>query len=239
MSDLTDAEFNELDQLLERTPEPYRPLDVIMLDGYLCGVLVQPRRIEREDWLPLVFDLDGAAFPASADATWRARCEELVTQRHDALRESLAEDGWFDPLLPEPDEGPTEETPPELQALDPISRALMPWVTGFMHAAVHFPALLELADEDVQAVLPRLIRHLPPESDEERKLKARMDRERPLAGFEEAIEDMVNAVAELSELTHARRWHVPTVRRETPKVGRNDACPCGSGKKFKHCHGAR
>jgi preprotein translocase subunit SecA len=22
-----------------------------------------------------------------------------------------------------------------------------------------------------------------------------------------------------------------------PKVGRNDPCPCGSGKKFKHCHG--
>jgi len=22
-----------------------------------------------------------------------------------------------------------------------------------------------------------------------------------------------------------------------PKVGRNDACPCGSGKKYKHCHG--
>ena len=22
------------------------------------------------------------------------------------------------------------------------------------------------------------------------------------------------------------------------KVGRNEACPCGSGKKFKHCHGA-
>ncbi len=26
-------------------------------------------------------------------------------------------------------------------------------------------------------------------------------------------------------------------RREVPKVGRNDPCPCGSGKKFKHCHG--
>jgi preprotein translocase subunit SecA len=27
------------------------------------------------------------------------------------------------------------------------------------------------------------------------------------------------------------------VRRDTPKVGRNDPCPCGSGKKFKKCHG--
>jgi preprotein translocase subunit SecA len=29
-----------------------------------------------------------------------------------------------------------------------------------------------------------------------------------------------------------------TVRRAEPKVGRNDPCPCGSGKKYKKCHGA-
>jgi uncharacterized protein YecA (UPF0149 family) len=28
-----------------------------------------------------------------------------------------------------------------------------------------------------------------------------------------------------------------TVTREMPKVGRNDPCPCGSGKKFKKCCG--
>ncbi|HEY1308330.1 MAG TPA: preprotein translocase subunit SecA [Vicinamibacterales bacterium] len=31
---------------------------------------------------------------------------------------------------------------------------------------------------------------------------------------------------------------VKTVRREEPKVGRNDPCPCGSGRKYKKCHGA-
>jgi preprotein translocase subunit SecA len=28
------------------------------------------------------------------------------------------------------------------------------------------------------------------------------------------------------------------LRRDTPKVGRNDPCPCGSGKKYKKCHGS-
>ena len=28
-----------------------------------------------------------------------------------------------------------------------------------------------------------------------------------------------------------------TVRRQSPKIGRNDPCPCGSGKKYKHCCG--
>ena len=31
---------------------------------------------------------------------------------------------------------------------------------------------------------------------------------------------------------------VETIHRQAPKVGRNDPCPCGSGKKFKKCHGA-
>jgi preprotein translocase subunit SecA len=31
---------------------------------------------------------------------------------------------------------------------------------------------------------------------------------------------------------------IATVTRNQPKVGRNDPCPCGSGKKYKHCHGA-
>ena len=29
-----------------------------------------------------------------------------------------------------------------------------------------------------------------------------------------------------------------TVKRESPKIGRNDPCPCGSGKKYKKCCGA-
>jgi preprotein translocase subunit SecA len=30
---------------------------------------------------------------------------------------------------------------------------------------------------------------------------------------------------------------VETFQRDSAKIGRNDPCPCGSGKKFKHCHG--
>ena len=30
----------------------------------------------------------------------------------------------------------------------------------------------------------------------------------------------------------------PTVRYEAPRPGRNDPCPCGSGKKYKKCHGS-
>lgn len=36
---------------------------------------------------------------------------------------------------------------------------------------------------------------------------------------------------------HAAQQGVATLQRDEPKIGRNDPCPCGSGKKYKHCHG--
>jgi preprotein translocase subunit SecA len=38
--------------------------------------------------------------------------------------------------------------------------------------------------------------------------------------------------------TQGEAARVKTIVREAPKVGRNDLCPCGSGKKYKKCHGA-
>lgn len=48
--------------------------------------------------------------------------------------------------------------------------------------------------------------------------------------YQEAEQQMQEPAAQASD-------HPGTVRNILPKVGRNDACPCGSGKKYKHCHG--
>ena len=76
------------------------------------------------------------------------------------------------------------------------------------------------------------------ETEDERALTAVLDKEHPLTTLDDAIEDLVAAVADIDDLTREARYHVDTVKREAPKVGRNDPCPCGSGKKFKVCHGA-
>jgi uncharacterized protein len=240
--DLDDAGFTELDELLALTPEPFEPLDVVMLDGYLCGVIVQPVLLEPATWLLHVFDFEGRPLPDDVDAAWRERTVALISRRHAALNRALAEDGWFDPLVLEPDEEDGDVEEPDADdpeaALAPVSRALMPWVAGFQHAAACFPDLEELDDEAVMTALARLYRHLPAETDEERELVETLEREQPLATLDEAIDDLVAAVADLYELTEDLRYHVDTVRRETPKVGRNDPCPCGSGRKYKQCHGA-
>ena len=46
------------------------------------------------------------------------------------------------------------------------------------------------------------------------------------------------ALARAAEGSAVGAEKVKTIRRDQPKVGRNDPCPCGSGKKYKKCHGA-
>ncbi len=236
-TDLTDAEFAELDELLAQTPEPFEPLDAVMLDGFLCGVIVQPVLLEPEAWLPHVFDFDGQPLPDDADLAWRERITALILRRHAALRHTIAEDGWFDPLILELDDFEPPRTDDPAASLNPVSQALFLWVAGFQHAMESFPDLLELPDDAIDVALARLYRHLPAQSDEEREVVATLDREHPLATLDEAIEDLIVTVADLEDLTRERRYKVETIKRETPKAGRNDPCPCGSGKKYKHCHG--
>jgi uncharacterized protein len=45
------------------------------------------------------------------------------------------------------------------------------------------------------------------------------------------------AVYDLRQLWQSLGPRVETVRKQ-PAPGRNDPCPCGSGKKYKKCHGA-
>ncbi|UXH78605.1 UPF0149 family protein [Roseateles amylovorans] len=276
--DLSDAEFDELDDLLAATPEPLQALDASMLDGYLCGVLVQPRLIPIEDWLPPVFDFEGRPLPDDVDPAWLARVRGLVERRYASLNQSMLEQGWFYPLVldldaeaegegegdpanegqdaageatpqdasasataPAADVSTEAETEPEADLdvpTDPITRALLPWVGGFEYAAVTFPDLHEQADDNVNTLLARLYRHLPVETPEEQEIVDLMNREHPLKDIDDAIEDLVLTVVDLQAATESQRFHVEQVRRDVPKLGRNDPCHCGSGKKYKQCHGA-
>jgi preprotein translocase subunit SecA len=68
--------------------------------------------------------------------------------------------------------------------------------------------------------------------------------------LEQAAEDMearaesltmnYTGAAESSEVTTiaaAAALAVAAAGSEVPRVGRNEPCPCGSGNKYKHCHG--
>ena len=248
--DLSDAEFAELDELLAGIPEPLEPLDVVMLDGFLCGVIVQPKLLDADEWLPFVFDAGGHRWGEAEPSAEQQRARALILRRHAALNRSIAEYGSFDPFILEAaDEDSDDEAGEDLddasaasspdEAIpaphDPIGSAILPWVAGFEQAIHLLPALEELDHPQVSLALARLFRFLP---DDEQGTAAMVARELPLDSLEDAIGEIVACVVELYELTLPLRYKVDAVRRSAPKVGRNDPCPCGSGKKFKQCHGA-
>jgi preprotein translocase subunit SecA len=59
-----------------------------------------------------------------------------------------------------------------------------------------------------------------------------------LAAQRRALQRITETHAGAGEDGEAPKPKQETVVRQSPKVGRNDPCPCGSGKKYKKCHGA-
>ncbi len=247
-ADLNNAELDELDALLQQAPDPLDPLDVVALDGYLCAVAVQPRIVPPADWLARALDTDGSRWPpAEIDPAWLARVQGLLQRRFEALVRGLSEDRVFDPVVS--DTGQRSQTgpdgdrqdqaePDELESkVPPHSRALLSWASGFLYGAQVFESLIEHPDDAVHLAMSRILRHLPPDTDEDRELVAELDRQQPLQSESQAIEDAVDAAVTLWDLTAQERMAVRTIQREGAKLGRNDPCHCGSGKKYKQCHG--
>ncbi len=74
-------------------------------------------------------------------------------------------------------------------------------------------------------------------------MTVRIQSQEEVAQAAEAIEERAGHVSHVT-YTHpnedgsvSEEADVATLAQAVPKVGRNDPCPCGSGKKYKHCHG--
>lgn len=78
------------------------------------------------------------------------------------------------------------------------------------------------SDEEVQAL----------EAAERQQAEARLSQSQ----FQHQDVGGYSADEEAAQVQAARQG-VAQMQRDEPKIGRNDPCPCGSGKKYKHCHG--
>ena len=236
-SPLSEREIGELDEALAALPDDRQPLDVSMLDGFLAGVLLQPEPVPPSEWLPLVFDAREGEPLVPGDAVGAERTIALVMRHHDNLAAHLAAREPFDPIVFEADD---DEAPPAQPGDEFLP--LWPWAAGFAEALDAFPALLDRHgdDDDVRAALVQVTRHLRPGPEDDsvtaRRIerdRAEIDRELPLDDLDDAIDELVAAVLDIADVTRPRR----PIERAQPKVGRNDPCPCGSGRKYKQCHG--
>ena len=210
MKALTDRELDELQQLIDRVPAPLEALDASMIDGYLCGVLLQPRRVAVARWLPHITDVDGRVLPAGFDAT---RLHELVLRRHAELDGAIERRQWFDPWVFElagdasdeatlPDHEQPEREDDDSDHDDGAIDAVYPWVAGFATAVELFPDLMALDASALTEPLALVYRHLGPDDLEDAdELLAEIDSLEPPQDLAEAVEGLVRATLLIADVS--------------------------------------
>jgi uncharacterized protein len=212
---LGEREIAELQALLDAVPAPLEPLDVSAVDGFLCGVLVQPEPVAPARWLPFVTDVDGRALPRVFDAR---RLHALVHRRADELRHAIERRGWFDPWVFEVDAaaddvvtdyddgGEFEDDVPDLAEEEHhAGAAVLPWVAGCTAALETFPALLGSDDPALTAPLALLYRHVGTDSLEDaHALDAEIETLAAPADLAAAVEELVRATLLLADVAGLR-----------------------------------
>ena len=209
---LGEADLNRLQTLLDKIPEPLEPLDISMLDGYLCGVLLQPTAVPAGAWIKHVFDIDGRALSDK----WPGlhELQGLVQRRYRELMQAIAGRQWFDPWVFELDDDAA-----------PLECAL-PWVAGFSAAMELVPALMNMNTPDSLEPLAVLYAAFDPEDLEDADdLLAEIETLEPPSSLDEAVEDIVQSVMRLADIgrplpkavTSPKR---PPARRGPPGRGR-------------------
>ena len=188
---LGDREIETLQSLLDGVPAPLEPLDVSSLDGFLCGVIVQPRAIAPARWLRFVSDVDGRALPAGFDAR---PLQALVLRRDAELRRAIGRREWFDPWVFELDDGAAEGG---AAGDDPVYS----WVAGFAAALETFPDLLAADEEALTGPLALLYRHLDADDLEDADaLLAEIETLEPPQDLAQAVEEVVRATLLLADV---------------------------------------
>jgi uncharacterized protein len=178
-----------LEALLDAVPAPLEPLDVSAIDGYLCGILLQPVNIPASRWLRFVTDGDGRV--STQDF---AELHAIVRARHSTLERAISQRSWFDPWIFEMDDD------------DSISLSISPWVAGFALAMEHFPDLMALDAKALTEPLALLYRHLDPDDLEDAdELLAEIDTLEPPAHLGEAVEELVRATLLLADVSRPRQ----------------------------------
>jgi uncharacterized protein len=221
---LSDKEFNELDQFLlsDRCADDGMTMD--SLHGYLTALVIGPEEVLMPEWLPLIwgsFAEEGPRFKSEKEGQ---RIIGLVARfmNEVAITFEVAPKE-FEPLFCEHEHG--EETLIDAEA----------WCWGFWEGMELRPGSWDPIWESDLAPLMRPIYLLGADEIEEAELKEVDD---PVKGHKLALEIEANLPSIHKFWLPLRKSAVQTVKRDEPKVGRNDDCPCGSGKKFKKCCGA-
>jgi uncharacterized protein len=251
--DSSAAEIEALQTLCERLAGFDPGISLEWLDGCMAALIAGPRIVLPDEWLPKL--LGDAWERTFADPPDVEQAMSTLMQRWNVLASQLHPEPLFDepdrlrlaPLIAfDDDESPDARSPgegvPAGDDSDDTPREGELWAIGFLETVAAFAddwRAPDPADDDVEvyagclgtvealtlrdpALLDTALRKLFPGQT--------LDRD-------DLIDEACFAVQDLRCLWLERATRTAP-RRVDKAPGRNDPCPCGSGRKFKKCHGA-
>ena len=220
---LSEAEFKELDDFLASDATPDECMDISMLDGFLTALVVGPNTLMPSRWLPVVYgetEQDPMAWASAGEAEYMLGL--ILRHMNDIAWQLREAPDDYEPLLLES----RHEGEP-----NPI---IDEWCIGFVMGtnvdAAAWAPLFE-SEEGKAFLLPILLYGT---ESGHKELKSRPEL---AARHEQLADSLADCVLAIRDYWLPQRRAATTLRREEQKIGRNDPCPCGSGRKFKKCCG--
>ena len=222
---MTEQELDQLEDLLASEIFKDDAMSLDALQGFLCAVISGPEQIPPSVWLP-------EALGESPDYESQEQAQQamnLVLQFYNSIAAALNNQEDFDLILYAFED--------DTEKLDYV-----PWCDAYVYGSQigennWFDAAGEFAEDlseklEVFFLLSGLLKDDALENKE--PWLSPQEEKRAMMLAQEAFP---STIGDIYQFWLARRNTPGTVRREAPKVGRNDPCPCGSGKKFKQCCG--
>lgn len=224
------VDLEELDDFLAQAADEQASMDVSTLDGFLTAIAIGPRLVLPSEWLPWVWDMeDGETGPTFKDQEQASRIMSLIMNHYNSVVEAFNSDpASFEPVFwsnvywgaAEWCEGFFLGFQFNEHAWGLLAVAHPTWMTPFLSLGADDDLMISEIDDDadkwVNEIRLSLIKI--------HKYWKSHHSEQSLGKFN----NLFNAPS---------RNKVGTQVRDGPKIGRNDPCPCGSGKKFKKCCG--
>ncbi|WP_395055486.1 UPF0149 family protein [Polaromonas sp.] len=252
-------DFDALDDILDdlRTRYDETP-QWEFCEGFMAAVICSRRPIPADEYLSVLLaipaegetpDEESGAFASPAQreqflALWGRRWNEVATAL-DARVDTLEDDACYHPEVMDVRSAVADMPPAEQAGFkgEDLPAFAQVWALGFMFAVESWPDewaaprdkdAAQWLDDALQAVVAMT------EDDtgkpEVSPLSEDGAHSTSIARLN-AFGDAIWAVYDLRELWKTMGPKVETIRKEA-EPGRNDLCPCGSGKKYKKCHGA-